>query len=152
MPYDQMYRILKDAIEKYGKPPMLIIHKSSPYVIDEELKAIHDIIQEYSDLQYSIMHLAVHIKGDTIYRLYDFGASDLSVNRGMALVDKFRQNNWRIILFTTGRGTPAGNVIALVIKITANSDTYDKLHDIIDVYLDMSKILKGLRCGWTVNI
>jgi len=103
VPYDQMYRILKDAIEKYGKPPMLIIHKSSPYVIDEELKAIHDIIQEYSDLQYSIMHLAVHIKGDTIYRLYDFGASDLSVNRGMALVDKFRQNNWRIILFTTGR-------------------------------------------------
>jgi len=103
VPYDQMYRILKDVVSGYGKPPMIIVHKSSPFVADEELKAIYDIIHKYSDSRVNIMHLAVHIKGDTIYRLYDFGVSDLSVKRGMALIDRTRQNNWRIILFTTGR-------------------------------------------------
>lgn len=50
----------------------------------------------------------------------------------------------QIVLFTTGRGTPVGNAIAPVIKITANSDTYNKLHDIIDIYLDTFKYLKNL--------
>ncbi|RLE57820.1 MAG: altronate dehydratase [Thermoprotei archaeon] len=40
----------------------------------------------------------------------------------------------QVVLFTTGRGTPVGSAIAPVIKVTANSETYRKMRDIIDFY------------------
>ncbi len=46
-----------------------------------------------------------------------------------------------IVLFTTGRGTPTGNVIVPVIKMTGNSMTYSIMHDIID--FDASKVMSG---------
>lgn len=45
----------------------------------------------------------------------------------------------QIVLFTTGRGTPTGNPIAPVIKITANQDTYQKMSDNLD--FDASSII-----------
>lgn len=38
-----------------------------------------------------------------------------------------------IVLFTTGLGTPTGNPIAPVIKISSNTKLYDRMHDIIDI-------------------
>lgn len=38
-----------------------------------------------------------------------------------------------IVLFTTGLGTPTGNPIAPVIKISTNTKTYKKMPDIIDI-------------------
>lgn len=38
-----------------------------------------------------------------------------------------------IVLFTTGLGTPTGNPVAPVIKISSNSALYEKMHDIIDI-------------------
>lgn len=38
-----------------------------------------------------------------------------------------------IILFTTGLGTPTGNPITPVIKISSNSQLFEKMNDIIDV-------------------
>jgi altronate hydrolase len=38
-----------------------------------------------------------------------------------------------IVLFTTGLGTPTGNPIAPVIKISSNTTVYNKMHDIIDI-------------------
>lgn len=46
-----------------------------------------------------------------------------------------------IILFTTGLGTPTGNPIAPVIKISSNSNLFKKMGDIID--FDCGEIIEG---------
>ncbi len=38
-----------------------------------------------------------------------------------------------IVLFTTGLGTPTGNPVAPVIKLSSNTVLYNKMHDIIDI-------------------
>jgi len=38
----------------------------------------------------------------------------------------------QVIIFTTGRGTPTGNIIAPVIKVTGNNKTYERMTDNID--------------------
>lgn len=45
------------------------------------------------------------------------------------------------IIFTTGRGTPTGNAIVPVLKVTANGVTYRKMEDNMDV--DLSAIIRG---------
>jgi altronate hydrolase len=46
-----------------------------------------------------------------------------------------------IVLFTTGLGTPTGNPIAPVVKISTNTVLYNKMNDIID--LDTGAIIAG---------
>ena len=46
-----------------------------------------------------------------------------------------------LVIFTTGRGTPTGNAIAPVLKVTANERTYRMMDDNMDV--DLSPILRG---------
>ena len=45
------------------------------------------------------------------------------------------------IIFTTGRGTPTGNAIVPVLKVTANARTYHAMEDNMDV--DLSAIISG---------
>ena len=45
------------------------------------------------------------------------------------------------IIFTTGRGTPTGNAIVPVLKVTANGRTYQKMEDNMDI--DLSPIVRG---------
>lgn len=45
------------------------------------------------------------------------------------------------VIFTTGRGTPTGNAIVPVLKVTANERTYQKMEDNMDV--DLSPIVRG---------
>lgn len=53
------------------------------------------------------------------------------------------------VIFTTGRGTPTGNAIAPVLKVTANKRTYTHMEDNMDV--DLSGIIDGsttiAECG-----
>ena len=46
-----------------------------------------------------------------------------------------------IVLFTTGLGTPTGNPIAPIIKVSSNSDLANKMSDIIDI--DTGAIIRG---------
>lgn len=48
-----------------------------------------------------------------------------------------------VVVFTTGRGTPTGNAIVPVLKVTANERTYQKMEDNMDV--DLSDIIKGKK-------
>ena len=48
-----------------------------------------------------------------------------------------------VVLFTTGLGTPTGNPIAPVVKISTNSALAERMHDIID--LDTGPIIQGQR-------
>ncbi len=48
-----------------------------------------------------------------------------------------------IILFTTGLGTPTGNPITPVIKISSNTKLYNKMNDIIDV--DAGEVISGAK-------
>lgn len=47
------------------------------------------------------------------------------------------------MIFTTGRGTPTGNAIVPVFKVTANRRTYEKMEDNMD--FDLSDIIKGSK-------
>ncbi|MGL1886266.1 MAG: altronate dehydratase family protein [Reichenbachiella sp.] len=46
-----------------------------------------------------------------------------------------------IILFTTGLGTPTGNPITPVIKVSSNTKVYESMHDIID--FDTGSVAQG---------
>jgi altronate hydrolase len=46
-----------------------------------------------------------------------------------------------VVLFTTGLGTPTGNPVAPVIKLSSNTQLYNKMHDIIDI--DTGTIIEG---------
>ncbi|MBR6208162.1 MAG: altronate dehydratase [Oscillospiraceae bacterium] len=47
----------------------------------------------------------------------------------------------QVVVFTTGRGTPTGNAIVPVLKVTANGRTYQRMEDNMDV--DLSAIIRG---------
>ena len=46
-----------------------------------------------------------------------------------------------VVLFTTGLGTPTGNPIAPVVKLSTNSDLAKRMHDIIDI--DTGDVVAG---------
>ena len=48
-----------------------------------------------------------------------------------------------LVLFTTGLGTPTGNPIAPVVKLSTNSDLARRMHDIIDI--DTGAVVSGQK-------
>ena len=48
-----------------------------------------------------------------------------------------------VVLFTTGLGTPTGNPIAPVVKISTNTDLVKKMRDIIDI--DTGPVIEGTK-------
>ncbi len=48
-----------------------------------------------------------------------------------------------IVLFTTGLGTPTGNPIAPVVKLSSNTPLFERMRDIIDI--DTGSIIEGME-------
>lgn len=88
----------------------------------------------------------------TINALYQ-NAQQLKTGEGLVIMDTVSNDaasvtaliagGAQVVVFSTGRGTPLGNPIAPVIKITANQETYINMEDNID--LDVSPVIYGQR-------
>lgn len=81
-----------------------------------------------------ILSFAEEIPGNGYYFM-DSPGNDIECVSGMAAAGV------HMVCFTTGRGTPTGNPIIPVIKITGNEHTAIKMIDNIDV--DTSPVMKG---------
>jgi len=103
VPYDKLKSILDEAIRRYGKVPQIVIHKSAP-MVDEEVRAVKEVVEKYSDEHYPIFYVFAHVKTNTMYRAYDISAKDYSIRRGLMLLRSGKSSKWiQYIIFTTGR-------------------------------------------------
>ena len=93
----------------------------------------------------------IHKGGHTsVNAVYDY-AKSVEAHKGLVIMDTpgndpssvagMVAGGCQVVVFSTGRGTPTGNPIAPVIKITGNKLTFAKMEDNID--LDASPVLYG---------
>ena len=86
----------------------------------------------------------------TINAVYEY-AEPLKTGDGLVIMDTPSNDavsvagliagGCQLVVFTTGLGTPTGNAVAPVMKITANKDTYKKMKDNTD--FDASHVIYG---------
>ncbi len=86
----------------------------------------------------------------TINAVYEY-AESLKTGDGLVIMDTPSNDavsvagliagGCQLVVFTTGLGTPTGNAVAPVMKITANKDTYRKMKDNTD--FDASHVIYG---------
>ena len=93
----------------------------------------------------------IHKGGHTpVNAVYDY-AKQVEAHQGLVIMDTpgndpssvaaMVAGGAQVIVFSSGRGTPTGNPLAPVIKITGNRITFAKMEDNIDV--DASPIIYG---------
>ncbi len=93
----------------------------------------------------------IHKGGHTpVMEVYDYG-KQVEAKKGLVIMDTpgndpssvagMVAGGAQVVVFSTGRGTPTGNPIAPVIKITGNRITFANMSDNIDV--DASPIIYG---------
>lgn len=91
----------------------------------------------------------IHKGGSTtVNAVYDY-AKELKAGEGLVIMDTpgndpssvagMIAGGCQIVVFTTGRGTPTGNPIAPVFKITGNRETYKTMKDNLD--FDASRVI-----------
>ncbi|CAH0153627.1 (2R)-sulfolactate sulfo-lyase subunit beta [Peribacillus sp. Bi96] len=83
-----------------------------------------------------VVEYAESIPGKGFYFM-DSPGNDIECVSGMAAAGV------QVVCFTTGRGTPTGNPIVPVIKITGNELTGKRMNDNIDI--DISTVLQGIE-------
>lgn len=99
-----------------------------------EEKSLGCISKAGTALLKDVLEFAEEIPGNGYYFM-DSPGNDIECVSGMAAAGV------HMVCFTTGRGTPTGNPIIPVIKITGNEHTAVKMNDNIDI--DTSPVMKG---------
>lgn len=94
----------------------------------------------------------IHKGGHSVINaVYDYAKQINKTDRGLVIMDTpgndpssvagMVAGGNQIVVFTTGRGTPTGNPIVPVIKVTGNRETYANMRDNID--FDASPVIYG---------
>ncbi len=99
-----------------------------------EEKSLGAIIKGGSRQIQGVLNYAEEVKGKGLW-IMDTPGYDIMSVVGMVA------GGASLVVFTTGRGTPTGNPIAPVIKVTANPYTYSKMKENID--FDASTVING---------
>lgn len=95
--------------------------------------------------------LCIHKGGKSIINaVYEY-AEPLETEKGLVIMDTPSNDaasvagliagGCQLVVFTTGLGTPTGNAVAPVMKITANKETFKKMKDNTD--FDASHVIYG---------
>jgi len=87
-----------------------------------------------ADFIASVINPSLILPGDGLNLLCTPG-NDVESTTGLA------GSGANVILFTTGLGTPTGNPITPVIKVSSNTELAEKMNDIID--FDTGQIIRG---------
>lgn len=101
-----------------------------------EEKSLGAIIKGGSRTIQGVLDYAEEFKGKGLF-IMDTPGYDIMSVVGMVA------GGATLVIFTTGRGTPTGNPIAPVIKVTANPYTYNKMKENID--FDASTVVRGVE-------
>jgi altronate dehydratase large subunit len=101
-----------------------------------EEKSLGAIIKGGSRTIQGVLDYAEEVKGKGLF-IMDTPGYDIMSVVGMVA------GGATLVIFTTGRGTPTGNPIAPVIKVTANPYTYNKMKENID--FDASTVVRGVE-------
>jgi len=163
--------ILSETTEMIGAEHVLARRASSPAIADEILrlvqaqrKFVKESLGPLADLVISpgniegglsnIMEksLGCIIKGGTSPGMEVLPYGVAPTRKGLVIMDTPGSDIFsltgmaaagaQIMLFTTGRGSPAGFPLAPVIKIASNSDLYQRMEDDMDV--DAGRLLEGV--------
>ena len=139
IPRDDMVNMLKQIISTY-KPPVVIIHKSARFHLDE-VNAVKDVL-DGRDISYAL----IHIESSNPYRGYGEEGLNETAVRGDLILDKELGN--RAILFTTGcvqsddglrkRGKP-GTPRPLELEVETNTTPYN-IKDFAKQVLGLTKL------------
>lgn len=134
------YNIIKDKILKGELPPLSDISEES---LQDELDISRTPVREAIQKLKKEGFVYIYSRKGTI-------VSDITVDLTKSIYEVRALNEpyaarcacgAQIVVFTSGRGTPTGNPLAPVIKVTGNRETYAMMQDNIDV--DASHVIYG---------
>ena len=162
--------ILSETTEMIGTEEVLARRAVDPVVAERLKKLIKGKWQEAQDVLGPMAHLVISpgnmdgglstiqekslgcvIKGgtSTIQEVLDY--SEAPTRKGLSLMDTpgsdifsltgMAAGGAQVIVFTTGRGTPAGFPLAPVIKVASNNETFENMRD--DMDLNAGEIIEG---------
>ncbi len=163
--------ILSETTEMIGAEHVLARRASSPAIAEEILRLVQgqrrfvkeslgplaDLVISPGNIEGGLSNimeksLGCIIKGGTspVMEVLPYGAPP--TRKGLVLMDTPGSDIFsltgmaaagaQIMLFTTGRGSPAGFPLAPVIKIASNSDLYRRMEDDMDV--NAGRLLEGM--------
>lgn len=134
--FDIIYRY-EDALKKVGSDP----REGNPSPGNKE-----GGITTLEEKSLGCIHKGGH---RPVNNVYDY-AKQMKTGEGLVVMDTpgndpssvaaMIAGGCQVVVFSTGRGTPTGNPVAPVVKITANPITYEAMKDNIDV--DASSLLE----------